>query len=175
MRENLKWGCQRRRTQYAAHGLYAVRADTKTIRRYKANIYPTLQRQVQPVFAYLPLTTYFQHSMADPFGGRTPCASPPGKRPPSRCQSDWHCSVPQTGIAGWQFWVAGFLGIHRATDYGGSAWGWANRDRCSNRAPQILQGYPFVQLIAHGWISLLEKGKPGLLALPASTHNQKKI
>lgn len=53
--------------------------------------------------------------MADPFGGRTPCASPPGKRPPSRRQSDWHCSVPQTGVAGWQFWVAGFLGIHRAT------------------------------------------------------------
>lgn len=30
-----------------------------------------------------------------------------------------------------------------------------------------------MQLIAHGWICLLEKGKPGLLALPASTHKRR--
>jgi len=77
----------------------------KSIRRYKANIYPTLQRQVLPVFTNLPLTTYFQHSMADPFGAQAHPAI-------ARCQSDWHCSVPQTGFAGWKFWVAGFLGIH---------------------------------------------------------------
>jgi len=142
----------------------------KSIRRYKANIYPTLQRQVLPVFTNLPLTTYFQHSMADPFG--VALAHPAN----ARCQSDWHCSVPQTGFAGWKFWVAGFLGSHTEQQtMAGQLGGGANRNRCSNRAPQILQGYPFVQLIAHGWISLLEKGKPGLLALPASTPQSKKI
>jgi hypothetical protein len=144
----------------------------KSIRRYKANIYPTLQRQVLPVFTYIPLTTYFQHSMADPFWGACPALALPAN---ARCQSDWHCSVPQTGIAGQQFWVAGFLGSHTEQQtMAGQLGGGANRNRCSNRAPQILQGYPFVQLIAHGWISLLEKGIPGLLALPASTHNQRR-
>ena len=45
-------------------------------------------------------------------GGARPALAHPAN---ARRQSDWHCSVPQTGVAGWQFWVAGFLGIHRAT------------------------------------------------------------
>lgn len=105
-REILKWGCQTPHAIRRTRSLRSTSRHKKSIRRYKANIYPTLQRQVLPVFTNLPLTTYFQHSMADPFGVALAHPANP------RCQSDWHCSVPQTGFAGWKFWVAGFLGIH---------------------------------------------------------------